>query len=237
VAGLRPGGQDDVPGEEFSDQIDAGDLTALTQRTRPLIQLLNTPATDLPWTARYRLRVRETVDGSHNQSINFSILASKLSDLPPRTDAIGYDFEPFAVWRISAPPLVPVDADSSAEVANWTSGTETWNIASNDLGFDLYLPPQGIGEDMHRRIEDDDVAPGRPLRFRYSPPSRLGLLQSRTARRFQEPGWNLRRLLEAVDGVSLRDADFELFYGMAAKLKPADLSLRTQYRRIPCPHR
>ncbi|HTU99051.1 MAG TPA: hypothetical protein VMF13_00820, partial [Luteitalea sp.] len=249
VAAIAPGSQDDSIDEEYADAfVGEADLVKY-RRDRPLVVTLD-PPTATPWTARYRLHVFEVLAPGESQTIAFTLReVASTGGTTPR--ALILDSQPWLVALVE-PPLLSVGAGAaeSADLGNWTNRASTgagWELRGDSGGFGLLLPPQGVGEAMHRRREDDDVAPGRPLDFRFTPPARLQLRAPHVDQRFVEPAWNLRRLTEARAGLNVIEGRVELLYGLSARFRPSGMQVSeltarmgewpgTPDRALPWPH-
>ena len=234
VSAIAPGGEDDVPGEEYAEDLTVDpegrvDVALFGQRSRPLVFPLD-KAIDEPWLPRYRLEMAETIEDQETQTIQFNLFELRAADKSNASSlrALIIDPQPWLVALIDSPPLSSLDPDALNEVANWTNRVESgagWQVQAQVRGFDLVMPPQAIGEAMHRRLEDKDIVPGQAIDFRFTPPARLTLQQTAVLRRFTEPGWNLRRVTEAQFGVGLTEAKFELLYGISGTLRARNLRL------------
>jgi hypothetical protein len=249
VAAISPGSQDDTIGEEYADAVLGEEDLVQYRRDRPLVLALDRQ-TGQPWTARYRLHMTEVLAAGESQTIAFTLREIRTTTTAASPRAIVLDAEPWLVALVE-PPLLSAGTDAeTTEIGNWSNRASTgaaWELRSDNRGFTLVLPPQGLGEAMHRRREDRDIEPGKPIDFRFTPPARLQLRTPRVEQRFVEPAWNLRRLAEAREGVGVIEARFELLYGLSARVRPAavqvtELAARlgdwpgTPPRALPWPH-
>lgn len=231
VGTAAPGGEDDVAGEEYVEDLDVdegarGDVELLSRR-RPLALPLVAQTGDA-WDARYRLEMSELIDAKRTQTIDFKLFELRIDPDPVESRILIIDPQPWLVTLVKAPPLSALDADLTTEVANWTNRANLgarWQVQSQALVFELVLPPQVVGEAMHRRREDADVVPGTAADFRFSPPAYIRLQQTRGPQRSAEPGWNLRRITESALAPSIIEAGFELLYGMWGRLRARNLLL------------
>ncbi|HKG21749.1 MAG TPA: hypothetical protein VKC34_07600, partial [Blastocatellia bacterium] len=223
VSAVRPGGQDDVPGDEYLSDLgmrvsEDRDYTALFRRGSPIVFNPATPA--IEWKAGFILRVREATEPGSNQTIQ-AILSIAPGGPTANLEAYVLDAEPFLFGRVRAAGFQQHLADAiTTEIGNWTNraGSQGWELSTGAGSFSLDLPPQSVGEAMHKRLEERDVTPGNPVDFRLSPAAELRLRPSYYAQRFAEASWNLRRILgypgQRAPGAQLDHAQFELFYGM-----------------------
>ncbi len=251
ISSIAPGGEDDVPGEEYAEDlhVDAEaliDVERLGQRKRPLVFALDTVEAN-PWLPRYRLEMAEVIEPRETQTVDFTLHEVRInpdSKLAPAR-AVIIDPQPWMVSLVEALPLKALDPETTNEIANWTNRANLgagWQVQAQPLSFDLVMPPQAIGEAMHRRREDDDIVPGRPIDFRFTQPARLKLQPMKEMRRFTEPAWNLRRITETPLGAGLLEAGFELLYGVDGKFKSRTLRLSEitarlgQYPGVPSRH-
>lgn len=242
VISVRPGAQDDVEGSEFqeSTSINSAALGRQADEDRlPLILDLppqktaegataDSPALD----ALYRIQFSESTERGHSQSAFAELFRAHPSpDGRTQTRAVVLDPEPFSIFLVeSALDLSAAELETSTAIANWSNrGNDVaWEIRSNDDGFALMAPAQGIGEAMHRRAEDGDILAGKPIDFRFTPATRLRMRSTDTRQRFVEAPWNLRRTIGRrgfFAGTPIARVDFELFYGMAGRLTARGLRL------------
>src|SRR5262249_30717759 len=137
------------------------------------------------------------------------------------------DPEPLLIARIDAQLTIDqTAATTSTEFAHWDNRATAneWNLILADHTYRFILPPQALGEDMHRRHVDDDVQPGRPVRFRLGGTTVMDLEASYWDQRYSPAVWNTRRNL-AIGGAAQRDPgptlaslQFELLYGIRGEI-------------------
>lgn len=182
---------------------------------------------------------------STSENNNAGIGALKVgTDAPAeiKSSVLILDRHPFLVARVDVPPLLPTAGGS--EIGNWSNaGFEgaNWELIGSTQGFQLWLPPQAVGEAMEkgRLPAFDDVAESAAADFRFSPPSRLQLLPSYFKQRFAEAPWNLRRILgypgQRAPGAGIVDLRFELLYGLTCHVEYPFLRLAQLDARLGAP--
>jgi hypothetical protein len=252
VRRVVPGGQDALPGEEFvpsnftSEAQRENDPASTTEREieqgfereAPLIIPLNQDAASTA--ARFLLRISE-----HTEELNSQTLQILLQEPPasPATESanpsttqsiIVLDKEPFLVAMVNAPAF-QAQGDLRS-IGTWSDKDLLWELSGSGDGFDLLLPPQGIGEAMEKnktppppagtetpdqraeRLALIDIEENKPIDFRFSPHAKLTLFPSFFKQRFAEAPWNLRRILgfpgQRAPGAGVKKLDFELLYGL-----------------------
>ena len=148
------------------------------------------------------------------------------------------DPEPFLVARVDLDDLERTLFDAvTDEIANWSNRADDsgggWELSAGATGFRMQLPPQGVGESMERRRGDFppliDGKPERRADFRFTAPARFALQSSYFRQRFAEAPWNLRRVLgypgQRAPGAAIDDMQFELLYGLTARVVNRSLRL------------
>jgi hypothetical protein len=226
--GVRPGGQDALPGEEFDDAIASEEpqYDAAFQRENPL--LIDRSA-DVAGADTLLVSATESAPDQKSQTLRLE-LRKQQDASPTKVDVIVLDAQPFLVSNVSVESF---EGNLSAEtniIANWSNrGADSiWEIAGAADGFELALPPQGVGEAMMRRRGDfardgKDLAPAD---FRFSPNAVLELRSSYFRQRFVEAPWNLRRVLgyagQRGAGAGAKRMRFELLYGLRGAYEPRD---------------
>jgi ABC-type transporter Mla subunit MlaD len=144
-------------------------------------------------------------------------------------DLVVIDTEPFLVARVQA----NINLEGISEVGNWTGDDPTgasWELKDLGGGFDLILPPQGVGEEFLRTYEDgqDENA---LMDYKFSPPAVFKLTRTAFQQAFSEAPWNLRRLFgfpgQRQPGMGIHALDFELMYGLSTNIQadPDELKL------------
>lgn len=233
---IRPGNQDPIPGEEFNESSLAfaePEYDVAFRRAVPLV-IDVVDRTAKPFGDAMVLTARESAIERESQTLTMSI-ASPSAPLG-NIDVIVVDTNPLTVARVQVDAGAGNLAETTA-IGNWSnrSADLAWEIASAADGFDLSLPPQGVGETMERRRGDfvraDDAGNEAllPADFRFSPNARLRLRSSFFKQRFVEVPWNLRRVLgypgQRAAGAGVDSLAFELLYGLSARVENDGLRL------------
>jgi len=239
VVGINPGGQDDVPGSRYLSDLGARvsekeDYASKFRRSQPLV--FRPSSFKVDWNgAGYIIACREKTSPGSNQTVQaiLSVVraqefaaagATEVTD-EPALEAYVLDPEPFLFARVRAKSFQQQYAQAvTNEIGNWTNraDAEGWELAAGAEGFDLDLPPQGLGEAMHKRKGEGDIQLEVPVDFRLTPAATLRLQPSYFEQRFADAPWNLRRILgypgQRAPGAQMDHAQFELFYGMNVKI-------------------
>jgi len=237
VVSTRPGSQDDptaagyLASDADSELQQDRSVTELLRPVRPLVidlqsLLPNTGST----TIAYVLKLTENIEPDISQTITaeLRILKGSAGATTEKISALIIDSQPLAVALVKADGSVQPEVTTA--LGNWSNkpGQSAWELSSGAQGFQLFLPPQGMGEAMHRRAEDDDIEPGKPIDFRFTPPALVSLRIGDNLQRFSEPLWNLRRVLNTTGflaGAPIDQMRLELFYGVAAATNAQGLRL------------
>ena len=225
VTTISPGGQDDVPGEDPAsdpgyDPSAPATYEAYFER-KPAVVVAQEDDT-LRWQAPFAVTVREVTGPGASQNVQLVLVraAGQVNSAP--SHALVIDQQPFFAGRVETGQFqTDLSLSVSDEIGNWSNsriGGAGWAIGADASGVQLTLPPQGVGEAMHRRIGSGDITPGEPADFRFSPNALLNLNPAYFKQRFTEPPWNLRRVLgypgQSAPGAGLTSVEYELFYGM-----------------------
>lgn len=221
-----------LPADEDVDDLEAA-IEARFRRARPLVinPQKNEGAT-IDCQMRYALRVDEKTQEQGSQTIRLSL--QQKSDPDPRElhQAIVLDNEPFLVAQVKFHPFSFFEGNSDKEVATWTNAAlegAGWQLASYSRPITLVLPPQGVGEAMEKAKNIDE---SKSVDFRLSPPAVIKLDPSKAPKiffdkddvgkprqKFNEPPWNLRRILgfpgQTSPGLEIKHLQFELLYGLS----------------------
>ena len=232
-----PGGQDDLPGEEFEIGPDLGG-TAVRRPPAILIALNKQVSRDVAAeSGRYVLNARESysVDSNHDLTLRLAQLQAQRNAI----DLLVLDPEPMAVIRVVSADLGGDQAEG-AEIANWAyrpgDGAYGWQVRLHGSSFQLLLPPQAIGEAMHRSREALDIDAEHPIDARFGRPAEVQLLPSEFGGEFVELPWNLRRRLgypgQHSPGARLSSITVELLYGMPSTITHPDLRLTEMQARL-----
>jgi hypothetical protein len=122
------------------------------------------------------------------------------------------------------------------EVAEYRDGIDGvgWRFTQTNQ-IKMILPPQGIGEAAEKAVEKvglpefERLSQNSYAECRFSPPATLFLQTSYYSESHGEAPWNLRRLFgwpgQRAPGSLLKQADFELLYGMSLTFSPKDTYL------------
>jgi hypothetical protein len=222
LAAVRPGGQDAAPTAEDGP----GWASA-----RPIVL-----EREVANGGEARLSVVEHVGDGVSQQLALRLSRDRVDGpLAGPTSVVVLDSEPFLVAQVE----LAVDADDllfgvTTELANWSNRSgDGWELANADSAFTLVLPPQAVGEAMHRRRSSSaalqDIRVGALVDYRFSPAARFRLRTGDFRQRFSEAPWNLRRLLgypgQRLPGAPLLNARFELLYGLEGEISQGGLRL------------
>lgn len=126
---------------------------------------------------------------------------------------------PFFVSVITEPSLV----SEGGSVAIFNDAENRWDFFIGDAVCTAELPPQVLGEDMERHL--DDPVPGKESKFnfRFGVPTKLEFQQRRLGRNFSEPPWNFMRIMNRAEdfapGAFLERAEYEFLYGLVTTLE------------------
>jgi hypothetical protein len=179
---------------------------------------------------RFLLEVQENVLSLHTQTVDLSLryIGTADPDIQGKRSVWVVDRAPFLIAELRySSAFGDLLAGTTNEIGHFsTRGEGLWQIAAGAKGFDLVLPPQGIGEEMekYKCIEENNI-----IAFRFTPPSVFRVQAAYYRQRYAEPPWNLRRLLgyrgQRDPGMGLDRFDFELLYGLAGSLETRGLRL------------
>ena len=261
VTRYAPGGQDAAGSQnEFriTPDPDATDDYAAFTRSSPIVIDAQLATTGLPKAsaeASYALlfseltfsNLRQTSPQQQQLVLTLSMLEqSGNAALIPPPRVLVLDREPFLVAFVSLGAAASSDDTDSALVGVWCNlypEGAGWRLRAGANGFNLYLPPQAVGEAMVKSVATQD--PGAPqltstTDYRFSPLLWSRLLANYFAQNAVEPGWNTRRVLgyagQQLPG-ALVDGDnggvqFELLYGMTANVTQPSLRLSELFARL-----
>lgn len=242
VSAMRPGGQDDVPGEEFvaefeetADTRAEREYEARFVRPRPLVLApfgasaaeQQDEAQLQPADKDFVLSITEAARPSRSQTVSLALSTRKIAPRETSYDLLVIDPTPFLVARVQVRDFGrDVLGAVTSEIANFsTRSGSAWELSAGATGFDLVLPPQAVGEAMEKNRSGErgsDIEPGVPIDFRFSPNARLAIRPSPFRQRFTEAPWNLRRVLgfpgQRDPGAGVDRLDFELLYGMSCRV-------------------
>jgi hypothetical protein len=232
VVAIGPGGQDDITGEDFALSLEEGG-PGVDRSPVLVINRTPAPATD---TAPFQLSVEETATRERSHNLTMSLARQTARGLA--TDVFVLDFEPFSLVRVRA-RAADQSSGEAAEIANYgfrPGEGPGWNMGLPGQSFELHLPPQGIGEAMHRYTDAQDVEAGRPADARFTRPAVVHLYGSELGQRFAELPWDLRRRLgyagQGTPGALVERLTVELVYGIVCELGLPGLRLTEIQARL-----
>lgn len=172
---------------------------------------------------------------------------------PATKPALYIQARPFTVARLH-PPMF--DQEAGTDFAYWRSDdTENsqWRVPDATVGFDL--PPQTVAEEMERgsrfwQANDSYIDTKEPIKFRFSPPTRVVVRPSVTERRYNKSPNNLGEVLaharveafqtellypirmafrrNEVDEPDIRIAELALFLGLPSPNLPGAVTYETE---------
>lgn len=278
---LMPGGQDDLPGEEFvaseaqgacstdtptSEEQFEAELEQRFQRKRPLLIPFPAPLANAltknsdnrsplqPGEKRkpeFILDYDERTEAAQSQTLSMRLIeyqgGGNSSQTRGKQRLIVLDTQPFLIAMVEAPAFAgQLDKEGIREIGNWSGTSDqgaNWELVGSTDGFNIFLPPQGVGEAMEKwklTGEFEDLPNDQPIDFRFSPLARFNLLPSYFKQRFAEAPWNLRRILgfpgQRAPGAGVVDMRFEMLYGMTCSVTYPFLrlaELESKLGRIP----
>jgi hypothetical protein len=234
VPTLAIGGQDNVPGSEYAppnQPYPRGQLNNASALSAVRASSLQIAMQDFPPTGDYFiLDATETCYELSSQTLSLAIEQQRVANFAgsnPTLELIIIDPEPFLVAHVTVPDYqASLRAAITDRIATWDNNAAAggWQIAAGTQAFQLTLPPQGLGETMHKAKGLDDLVPGRAAEYKFTPTARMNLLSTTATQRFVQVPWNLRRILGypllPASGAILTSAQFELVYGISATLIP-----------------
>lgn len=244
VARVGPGGQDDLPGEEFVPE--AGEHLGASEKCLPSDAELQTRTPSLEESEaliernfrrknplvivrsftqptdkdKFLLHASEHAQKRGSQTIRLNLQnGSAAGGDVPKEQVIVLDRNPFLVALVEFVPFSKQSQSGGSSIANWTNaGLEgaNWELHTGSAPFDLVLPPQAVGEEMEK---SHTVLDGQAADFRFGRPARLQLEPSFFQQNFTEAPWNLRRILgfpgQRAPGAGIKHIRFELLYGLS----------------------
>lgn len=211
-------------------------LSAIVQRPRPWAFDLK-PASDA---RRCSLQLMERSRQDQSRLLQLQFKTTGRNDWG--SDVVLFDPAPFTAARVITKETLEA-GEIVAEYIDDADQAPEWRFYSELGELTVVLPPQAIGEEMIKGyvhgedkgagrprfpITDDDGKPTALLDFRLTPTAQLKLDVTDINTAKAEAPWSLRRLLSrrlGAVGVSLQRADFELLYGMQAKLEAPGLRI------------
>lgn len=201
-------------------------LSAETERPRPW-------TFDLSGEQPCWLTVTESTSQVQSRSLHMEL---KLPEGGTRsTDVVLVDPSPLTVARVRTSEKQKA-GEILAEYVDDADQAPEWRFHSVEGRMTAILPPQGIGEEMIKgtlHLERHGKRVRVPVKdtlfdFRLTPVARLVLDRTDVNTARSEAPWSLRRLLGrrlGATGVKLDSAEFELLYGLSAKLEAPGLRI------------
>ncbi|MDB5937245.1 MAG: hypothetical protein JWQ01_4589, partial [Massilia sp.] len=156
--------------------------------------VLESSATKLSGTLRMRVRTEPDRDAVTEWSL-------QSEDRPTAEKRLYFQARPFTVARLRA---TEIDEQAGEALAFWRSDDKEgaqWRIGSKTVEFDL--PPQAVGEEMERGSRfwpatGRYIGPEQPVRYRFSPPTRVTVRPTFEARRYNKNPNNLADILHGA---------------------------------------
>ncbi|TXI29237.1 MAG: hypothetical protein E6Q60_04875 [Nitrosomonas oligotropha] len=204
-------------------------LSAVEKRPRPW-------ALDLQDPKEYTLFLRERSRHDQSRLLLLQLKVEHENQNEWHSDVMLIDPSPFTAVRVRTTERL-LKGEIFAEYVDDADQAPEWRFYSERGEMTAILPPQGIGEEMIKGYVHRDKPGGgrellpRPntlLDFRLTPNARLQLDRTDIDMARSEAPWSLRRLLGrrlGAVGVKLTRADFELLYGMQARLEARGLRI------------
>jgi len=228
------GDQDDLPGEELIPE------GSPERSPNPIV--IPVPATDTKAEIQpllpYHLVAKEllTATSSHHITLQLMQPAPTLVS----TDVLVIDPSPLSVVRVVAQDIGTRQQLDLTELGNWgprAGEGANWSVNFAGEVFTLYLPPQGIGETMHRYRDAYDLEEKTPAAgMRFGPPARLDIFSTETGTLFSELPWDIRRRLgypgQRLPGALLQRLTVEPVYGIQCELETTSLRLAELQARL-----
>lgn len=168
------------------------------------------------------LNIRIKTQKDRNAIVEWAI-NGKPNNRALKPKALYFQAKPFSVAQIDLPDH---DPEGGEKIAFWRSddpeGTQ-WRIADSEMT--VYLPPQAVGEEMERgkrfwpngkpyigESENKD----KPVRYRFSPPTKLSVMPGTKVRRYNAVPNNLQLVLkESI----VKEFDTEIVYPINTKFE------------------
>lgn len=237
VTGFEAGKQDDESGEEFKEGKQEGGLD-IEKPTAVIIPIRSSQPGDQ---LRYQLEVNEKVTTlvSHDVTLKLNEISSS-NQQPINTDVFIIDPEPLFIARVKT---IDIGQDRLAaltnEIGNWgfrPEGGFSWNVSISDKSFAILLPPQAIGEEMHRYKDADDITAGEPADMRFGLTASIKVYSNEFGQRFSQLPWNLRNRLGVADqkdpGALVEKMTVELVYGISQEITKPNLRIAEVQSRL-----
>jgi len=173
------------------------------------------------WGRLCTLRIRHKSEPGRNALVEMSIHSKDRS--PLGSSAFYFQARPFTVAKVEPSQI---DDQAGELIAIWRSddveGVQ-WRLPDTTLSF--AFPPQAVGEEMERGNRfwsggKSHIDPTRPLRYRFSPPTRLVVRPSVLPRRYNKSPSNLS---QALQGAKVDSFSTEMAYPVQAEFKVSEL--------------
>jgi hypothetical protein len=209
---VRPSQSSDVGATNTFAQLDVSTLAQdrLERDTPPLRFRLEAGVND---DGDYHVRVRcKSAPGF--DAVSRVEVRSKTGPAPIGGPSLYLQIRPFTVAHLDSPML---DVEAGDLVAQWSSddpeGTQ-WRFPSSSVSF--MFPPQAVGEEMERGVRfwtrgtadpttpQPWISPASPIRYRFSPPTRMAVSPSIVPRLYNRIAANLQDLLSDAKVESFR---------------------------------
>jgi hypothetical protein len=240
VRSIDAGGQDIVPTEAVAQVNTSGVIDNAFERESPVVFAINGQRTN---TEDFILHVTDRGAANKQRRIDLTLESQQTKSGAPQPRVVVLDRSPFLVAEVDFPDFHSQEADAGSSVlASWTNaGAEgpVWQVrAGQDQSASLILPPQAVGETMHK----DHRLDGQKADFTLSAPAIANIRPSYNVQRFVEAPWNLRRILgyvgQRAPGAQVNSVQLELLYGLSCStdypfLRLAEIA--TQVGNIPGP--
>jgi hypothetical protein len=132
---------------------------------------------------------------------------------------IGLETDVFATW------------DNSAAEGDW-------NVRLQGTEYTLTLPPQSVGEAMHRRRDGEDLVPGSAVPFRFRANTTISLCAGYFDQNYPPAFWNLRRNLgfsqipQRDPGQRASEICYEMPYGIRGLIQNRNIRVSELQARL-----
>ena len=168
------------------------------------------------------LTIRHKSEPGRNSVAEMSVRSTDRK--PLGGEALYFQARPFVVAKVRP---AEIDDQAGELIAIWRSDDSEgaqWRVPDTTLEFDF--PPQAVGEEMERGDRfwpkgAPYINPTMPIRYRFSPPTRMVVRPSGKARRYNKGPSNL---CEALDGATVESFLTEVVYPVQTEFKVSDLS-------------
>lgn len=235
VASISPGAQDARPEDEYLPPATSGSvIQGAGERAEPSLVFPLGRRTAGAAAPTYLWIANESTNVAQSMRSDVRIERYRPDPAVDETHVVVLDAAPQLVAQVDFRFAPQTTLDSGTNIVARRSplsveqgGWEFLDERARIDGFVMRLPAQALGEQTVKRkldFPEDTVADSR-----FGAPVLLRLAPERLARGFVAVSWNLRRILldrgNASPGAPLLEADFELLYGLAARVKHPGLLL------------